>query len=85
MLLLSQYGKHFLWVGSDAEIEGRFVHDEAAESSDLYLRGWAASVGKGEVNFDQLIGKNLLKNDVRIERSFSNLKLILQQKFEILS
>lgn len=67
LLLLSQHGKHFIWIGSDVEIDGKCVHEDDTVTDD-FLRNWAADVATGEVKFGNLIGKHLLTTDVHVER-----------------
>ena len=67
LLLLSQHGKHFIWIGCDVEIDGNSVHEDDTATDDFLLH-WAADVTAGEVKFVNLVGKYLLTNDVRVER-----------------
>jgi len=62
LLLLSQHNQHFLWIGSEFDVE----MDED-DSNKAYLE-WASKVSAGEVKFENLVGKHLLINSIQVER-----------------
>mmetsp|Transcript_3157 Transcript_3157/g.4475 ORF Transcript_3157/g.4475 Transcript_3157/m.4475 type:complete len:1125 (-) Transcript_3157:154-3528(-) len=64
LLLLSPHNQHFLWIGSEFEVE-------MDEDSDKAYLDWASKVAAGEVKFENLVGKHLLVNSIQIERGGS--------------